>query len=57
MEEVLTQAKKFGGPVIVHAITRKGFGYDPAERNEADLFHQIGPFDVETGVGTPKGRI
>lgn len=57
METALTQAKRFGGPVIVHAITRKGFGYDPAERNEADLFHQIGPFDVETGVGTPKGRI
>ncbi|KQT89182.1 1-deoxy-D-xylulose-5-phosphate synthase [Marmoricola sp. Leaf446] len=57
METALTQAKRFGGPVIVHAITRKGFGYDPAERNEADQFHQIGPFDVETGVGTPKGRI
>ncbi|ROR91330.1 1-deoxy-D-xylulose-5-phosphate synthase [Nocardioides aurantiacus] len=57
MEIALTQAKRFGGPVIVHAITRKGFGYDPAERNEADQFHQIGPFDVETGVGTPKGRI
>ncbi len=57
MEVALTQAKRFGGPVIVHAMTRKGFGYDPAERNEADLFHQIGPFDVETGVGTPKGRI
>ena len=57
MEMALTQAKRFGGPVIVHAMTRKGFGYDPAERNEADLFHQIGPFDVETGVGTPKGRI
>ena len=47
----------FGGPVIVHVMTRKGFGYDPAERHEADQFHQIGPFDVETGVGTPKGRI
>ncbi len=57
VEHALTQAKKFGGPVIVHVITRKGFGYDAAERNEADQFHQIGPFDVETGVGTPKGRI
>ena len=57
VEHALTQAKKFGGPVIVHVMTRKGFGYDPAERNEADLFHQIGPFDVETGVGSPKGRI
>ncbi|MCW2763164.1 MAG: dxs, partial [Marmoricola sp.] len=57
VEQALTQAKKFGGPVIVHVITRKGFGYDPAERHEADQFHQIGPFDVQTGVGTPKGRI
>src|SRR5436190_7586690 len=57
VEEALAQAKKFGGPVIVHVMTRKGFGYDPAERNEADQFHQIGPFDVETGVGSPKGRI
>ena len=57
MEHALVQAKKFGGPVIVHAVTRKGFGYDAAERNEADQFHQIGPFDVLTGVGTPKGRI
>ena len=57
VEQALTQAKKFGGPVIVHVLTRKGFGYDPAERHEADQFHQIGPFDAETGVGTPKGRI
>ena len=57
VEQALAQAKKFGGPVIVHVMTRKGFGYDPAERHEADQFHQIGPFDVETGVGTPKGRI
>ena len=57
VEHALAQAKKFGGPVIVHVVTRKGFGYDYAERNEADQFHQIGPFDVETGVGTPKGRI
>src|SRR3954470_4045364 len=57
VEEALAQAKKFGGPVIVHVHTHKGFGYDPAVRNEADQFHQIGPFDVETGVGSPKGRI
>jgi len=57
VEEALAQAKKFGGPVIVHVLTRKGFGYDPAERHETDQFHQIGPFDVETGVGSPKGRI
>ena len=57
VEQALAQAKRFGGPVIVHVITHKGFGYDPAERNEADQFHQIGPFDVETGEARPKGRI
>ncbi|HEY0887990.1 MAG TPA: 1-deoxy-D-xylulose-5-phosphate synthase [Nocardioides sp.] len=57
MEQALAQAKRFGGPVIVHAITRKGFGYDPAERHEADQFHAPGPFDVQTGAEKPKGRI
>ncbi|MFC5731285.1 MULTISPECIES: 1-deoxy-D-xylulose-5-phosphate synthase [Nocardioides] len=57
MEHALSQAKRFGGPVIVHAITRKGFGYDPAERHEADQFHAPGPFDVQTGLERPKGLI
>ena len=57
MEQALTSAKRFNGPVIVHAITRKGFGYDPAERHEADQFHAPGPFDVQTGMEKPKGRI
>jgi 1-deoxy-D-xylulose-5-phosphate synthase len=57
MEHALTQAKRFGGPVIVHAITRKGFGYDAAEQHEADQFHSPGPFDIDTGEETPKGRI
>src|SRR3954462_6109349 len=57
VEQALGQAKRFGGPVIVHVMTRKGFAYDPAERNEADQFHQIGAFDVETGEARPAGRI
>ncbi|MET0523376.1 MAG: 1-deoxy-D-xylulose-5-phosphate synthase [Nocardioides sp.] len=57
MEQALAQAKRFGGPVIVHAITRKGFGYDAAEQHEADQFHSPGPFDIDTGEETPKGRI
>lgn len=57
MEQALTQAKRFGGPVIVHAITRKGFGYDAAERHEADQFHAPQPFDIETGVEQVKGPI
>jgi 1-deoxy-D-xylulose-5-phosphate synthase len=57
MEQALAKAKGFGGPVIVHAITRKGEGYDPAVRHEADQFHAPGPFDVQTGQEKPKGRI
>ncbi|WP_205472606.1 1-deoxy-D-xylulose-5-phosphate synthase [Nocardioides sp. SYSU D00038] len=57
MEAALTQAKRFGGPVIVHAITRKGYGYDAAERHEADQFHSPGPFDVASGEENPKGAI
>jgi len=57
LEQVLLQAKRFDAPVIVHALTRKGYGYDPAERHEADQFHGPGPFDVQTGAEKPKGRI
>lgn len=57
LEQALLQAKRFNGPVIVHAITKKGFGYDAAERHVADQFHSPGPFNVETGVENPKGQI
>lgn len=56
VEQALRQAKKFGGPVIVHVITRKGFGYDHAEQHEEDQMHSLGAFDVETGEVIAKGR-
>jgi 1-deoxy-D-xylulose-5-phosphate synthase len=43
MEAALTKAKAFGGPVIVHAVTQKGFGYPAAEQDEEDNFHQVRP--------------
>jgi 1-deoxy-D-xylulose-5-phosphate synthase len=49
MEIALAQAKKYGGPVIVHAITQKGKGFDPAMLNEADQFHAVGQIDPSTG--------
>jgi len=55
VEHALHQAKRFPGPVIVHVITQKGFGYDPAVQNEADQFHQIGAFDPGTGEALPTG--
>src|SRR4051812_47038316 len=57
VEQALSQAKRFEGPVIVHVITRKGFGYDAAERHEADQFHSPGPFDVETGQEAARAAI
>jgi 1-deoxy-D-xylulose-5-phosphate synthase len=49
VELALQQAKRFGGPVIVHCITEKGRGYALAEENEADRFHAIGRIDENTG--------
>ncbi|ROS62280.1 1-deoxy-D-xylulose-5-phosphate synthase [Frigoribacterium sp. PhB160] len=49
MEEALRQAKNYGTPVIVHAITEKGRGYDPARADVADQFHAVGQIDPETG--------
>ncbi len=50
LEHALRRAKAFGGPVIVHAITRKGNGYPPAENDEADRFHATGVIDPATGI-------
>jgi 1-deoxy-D-xylulose-5-phosphate synthase len=49
MESALRRAKTYGGPVIVHTVTRKGYGYLPAENDEADCLHGPGAFDPETG--------
>jgi len=50
MEAALRRAKAFGGPVIVHAVTRKGMGYAPAENDEADQMHSTGVIDPGTGA-------
>lgn len=49
VESALRRAKRFGAPVIVHAVTRKGYGYRPAEDDEADCLHGPGSFDPVTG--------
>jgi 1-deoxy-D-xylulose-5-phosphate synthase len=43
VEHALRRARDYGGPVLVHVITRKGFGYAPAEENYEDCLHQVGP--------------
>lgn len=48
LEKVLNQAKHKGGPVLIHTVTCKGKGYEPAKKNP-DIFHGVGPFIKETG--------
>ena len=49
METALRQAKKYSYPVIVHAITQKGKGFDAAMLNEDDQFHAVGKINPLTG--------
>ena len=48
MVDTIREAKKAARPILIHVRTRKGKGYAPAEKHP-DLFHGVGPFDVETG--------
>jgi 1-deoxy-D-xylulose-5-phosphate synthase len=57
VEHALRKARDFGQPVIVHCMTRKGFGYAPAENDDEEQYHSPGPYDPATGVQRPKGRI
>ncbi|MBU3065968.1 1-deoxy-D-xylulose-5-phosphate synthase [Nocardia sp. NEAU-G5] len=52
LEAALRRAKDFGGAVVVHVVTQKGRGYQPAEDHEADQMHSIGVIDPETGQPT-----
>ncbi len=55
MEYLFNKAKDLDGPTLIHVITTKGKGYEPAEENP-DKFHGVGKFDVFTGemLGTKK---
>ena len=50
LEIALSRAKAHHGPAVVHAITQKGKGYDPAIQDEADQFHAVGKINPETGM-------
>ena len=51
VEQALRRARDFGGPVLVHVITRKGFGYQLAEENDEDCLHQVSPAPVGKAAG------
>ena len=58
VERALRQAKNFGGPVLVHCITRKGNGFKAAEDHEEDRFHAVGKINATTGeaIGGASGQ-
>ena len=48
LQSILTVSKQIDNPVLIHVLTKKGKGYEVAEKNP-DKFHATGPFDLETG--------
>lgn len=48
LESILSISKQVKGPVLIHVLTKKGKGYEIAEKNP-DKFHATGPFNIETG--------
>jgi len=57
MERALQQAKEYGAPILVHAITEKGRGHKPAVADEAEKFHAVGVVDPETGEPLAKSGL
>lgn len=55
VESMLMQAKQLDGPVVIHCATKKGYGYNRAERRPED-FHGTPPFLVETGQFNAGGK-
>lgn len=49
LEENLQYAKKVGGPVLLHVITKKGKGFLPAEEDKIGTWHGTGPYKIDTG--------
>lgn len=50
MEHALRRARDYDGPVLVHCLTQKGRGYQPARDNADDRFHAVGKINPETGL-------
>ncbi len=57
LESALRRARSFGGPVIVHAVTTKGYGYPPAETDQIDAWHATGVFDPDSGTSPRKAGL
>lgn len=56
LDYMLRLAKQSNKPVLLHVITKKGKGYEPAEKNP-DVFHGIGAFDPDNGAPLGGGKV
>ncbi len=50
----LSNIKRLKGPILIHVVTKKGKGYEPAEKDPA-RFHGISKFDIATGDTVQNG--
>jgi 1-deoxy-D-xylulose-5-phosphate synthase len=57
LEQALTHAAEYDGPIVVHVRTQKGRGYEPAELDVEKCLHDISAFDPETGQPTSDGGL
>jgi 1-deoxy-D-xylulose-5-phosphate synthase len=55
LAQAIRAASEAPGPVIIHAVTKKGRGFEPAER-QPDVFHGVGAYDPDTGEAASSGR-
>ena len=51
LEKIMKYSKEIKGPVLIHVVTKKGKGYEIAEKNP-DKFHGVSSFNIETGEPT-----
>lgn len=57
LEKYLSFAKKYPKSIILHVKTKKGKGYSFAEEDQLGIWHNVGPFNVETGEICPESSI
>ena len=53
MEELiraLETVKNLDHSVVLHVLTKKGKGYEPAEKDRSGIYHSVGPFDISKGI-------
>ena len=55
LESIIKMGDTINGPVLIHVITKKGKGYEPAENNP-DKFHSTSSFEIETGKSLKQGQ-